>query len=535
MSLAWSIGLALAAAPAAEGPARSDYATRPSGPESSRVPAPAAADTFDAQAYLREGPLAAALAPQPGGLTADTIAKRAVAESPMVAAKEAQIQKAAAQLDQTIVAFLPIVGVKAGYTRLSKATINFGAVSSVAAVGDGAPAKGEPPRAIGPCLTDFTMTCTYPTDGTDPNQNPEAVNLIAAPPFDIKIPLNAYSLQANLSIPLSDYVLSLVPARKGSQTRMDAVALARDAERVKVETDARLAYYNWLRSVAAVVAVEDSLRRVKARQQDVENLFQAGSATKAEVLRIDASIAQIEQAINDAQTFRITAEQGLAIMLNDPGMAFAPGEDVIELPPDPPNVGELDALIQEAQQNRLEMKSLEKTIGALGYGMKAARAGYFPRLDAFAETTYANPNQRFFPLAAVWRASWSVGVQLSYTMNAALRARAEIRGYKADKRELFAQSEALRRGIAMEVTQAYLARNKAIADIQLSARNLQAAVEAYRVASELFAAGSATTNDIIDAEADQLTAILRIVNSRIDLRAANARLAYATGRLKPGK
>jgi outer membrane protein TolC len=458
----------------------------------------------------------------------------------MVAAKEAQIQKAAAQLDQTIVAFLPIVSVKAGYTRLSKATINFGAVSSVAAVGPGAPTKGEDPRIIGPCVDNTLIQCSYPFDPNNPDALPdltkgEQVGLLAAPPFDIKIPLNAYSLQAQLSIPLSDYVLSLVPARKGSQTRMDAVALARDAERVKVETDARLAYYNWLRSVAAVVAVEDSLRRVKARQQDVENLFQAGSATKAEVLRIDAQISQIEQAINDARTFRITAEQGLAIMVNDPGMSFEPGEDVIELPPDPANVGELDALIHEAQQNRLEMQSLEKTIGALGYGIKAARAGYFPRLDAFAETTYANPNQRFFPLAAVWRASWSVGVQLSYSMNAALHARAEVRGYKADKRELHAQAEALRRGIAMEVTQAYLARNKAIADIQLSARNLQAAVEAYRVASELFAAGSATTNDIIDAEADQLTAILRIVNSRIDLRAANTRLAYSTGRLKPGK
>lgn len=527
MSLAWSIGLALAAAPAVEGPPR---------PEVARVPAPTAdAEAFDAQAYLREGPLAAALAPQPGGLTADAIAKRAAAESPMLAAKNAQIQKAAAQLDQTIVAFLPIVGVKAGYTRLSKATINFGNISSVIATGDGAPVKGGPVRAIGPCTPDFTMTCTYPVDETDPNQDPAQVNLLAAPPADIKIPLNAYSLQAQLSIPISDYVLSLVPARKGSQTRMDAVALARDAERVKVEADARLAYYNWLRAVAAVVAVEDSLRRVKARQQDVENLFQAGAATKAEALRMDAQIAQIEQVINDARTFRATAEQGLAIMVNDPGLTFAPGEDVIDLPPDLPNVGELRALIDEASQNRLEMKSLEKTIGALNYGIKAARAGYFPRLDGFAEATYANPNQRFFPLEQKWRASWSIGAQLTYTMNAALNARAEVRGYKADKRELVAQAEALRRGIAMEVTQAYLARNKAIADIQLSARALQAAVEAYRVASELFAAGSATTNDIIDAEADQLTAILRIVNSRIDLRAANVRLAYATGRLKPGK
>lgn len=518
MSLVLSVALALTA-PAPQGP--------PPPPTRQAPPASADAAPFDATAYLREGPLAEALAPRSGGLTADKVAVQAVAESPSVAAKEAQIQAAAAKLDQTMIAFLPQLSGKAGYTRLSKAAINFGGGYSVGAA-TGPEAGGDPiPIGIGPCAMGSPQMCTV-----DPNTG-QPLTLVVAPPFKIQIPLNSYSLQAQLSVPISDYILSLVPAKRGSETRRDAVALARDAERIKVETDARLAYYNWLRTVASVVAVEDSLRRVKARALDVENLFNAGSATKAEVMRLTAQIAQIEQAINDARVFRTTAEQGLAIMLNDQDLDFSPGEDVIDLPPDMADLGNLDSLIREAHDKRLELKSMEKSIGAVDYGIKATRAGYFPRLDAFAEATYANPNQRFFPLAPVWRGSWSVGAQLTYSLNSALRTRAEIREYKANKRELGAQIEVMRRGIAMEVTQAYLARNKAIADIELSARTLESAVEAYRVATELFAVGSATTNDIIDAEADQLTAILRIVNSRIDLRTANARLLYATGRLKP--
>jgi outer membrane protein TolC len=496
------------------------------------APAPSEAGAFDVQGYLRSGPLAEALAPRAGGLTADRIAERAVAESPLVAAKEAQIQAAAAQLDQTMIAFLPQITARAGYTRLSKAKISFASPGGVLVTGDGAPGATDPARVLGPCMDNPFNFCAYNTDtGASAGQ----INLLAYGPTNtvINIPLNSYSLQAQLAVPISDYILSLLPAKRGSETRRDAVALARDAERVKVETDARLAYYNWLRTVAAVVAVEDSLRRVKARQVDVENLFQAGSATKAEVLRLSAQIAQIEQAINDARALRTTTEQALAIMVDDQNLSFTPGEDVIDLPADLGDPGPLDALIREAHTRRLEIKSMEKSVGAIDYGIKATRAGYFPRLDGFADALYANPNQRFFPLAAVWRGSWSLGVQLTYSLNSSLRTRAEIREYKANKRELMAQIEALRRGIAMEVTQAYLARNKAIADIELSARSLEAAVEAYRVASELFTHGSATTNDIIDAEADQLTAILRIVNSRIDLRSADARLRYATGRVKP--
>lgn len=534
MSLVWSVALALAAP--APPPPPPTVTVSPSvsvavGQPPTAAPS-ATGEPFDAQAYLRQGPLADALTPRPGGLTADAIAARAVAQSPAVAAKEAQIQAAAAQLDQTMIAFLPRISGSAGYTRLSKARISFASPGGVLVTGDGAPAENDPARVLGPCMDNPFNFCAYDTDtGMSAGQ----INLLAYGPTttNINIPLNAYSLQAQLAVPISDYILSLLPAKRGSESRRDAVALARDAERVKVETDARLAYYNWLRTVAAQVAVEDSLRRVKARQVDVENLFQAGSATKAEVMRLSAQIAQIEQAIGDARNVRTTAEQALAIMVADPNLSFSPGEDVIDLPVDLGDPGSLDALIREAHGKRLEIKSMEKSVGAVDYGIKATRAGYFPRIDGFADALYANPNQRFFPLSAVWRGSWSVGVQLTYSLNAALQTRAQIGEYKANKRELMAQLELVRRGIAMEVTQAYLARNKAIADIELSARALEAAVEAYRVASELFTHGSATTNDIIDAEADQLMAILRIVNSRIDLRSADARLKYATGRVKP--
>ncbi|MFY0536441.1 hypothetical protein [Nannocystis pusilla] len=64
-------------------------------------------------------------------------------------------------------------------------------------------------------------------------------------------PLNSYSLSANLSVPISDYILSLAPARKGTLAARESAVFARDAERVKVQTDARLAYYNWLRGVAS--------------------------------------------------------------------------------------------------------------------------------------------------------------------------------------------------------------------------------------------------------------------------------------------
>ncbi len=462
------------------------------------------------------------LAPVPGGLTSDVVAAKSVAVAPSIGIKEQAIERAAAKVDQTIIQFLPQIGAKAGYTRLSKAAINFGGGAGLGALNGPTDGGSFQPVTVGPCPAPATGQCVL-----DPGGSPVGVT----PGFKINIPLNSFSLQGNLSIPISDYILSLTPAKRGVQAARQSAEAARDAERIKVETDARLTYYNWIRTIAALTVIEDALTRTQARLVDVQNLFEAGSATRSDVLRVDSLVYSQQAAIVDATAFRNVAAQALSIMMNEKPENFAIGEDILAPPKDLGKLPELDQLIAEAQQNRLEVKSLEEAIVGTEMGIRVTRAAYYPRLDAFAEATYANPNQRFFPLAAIWRASWSAGVSLSYTINQTLMTKARVREQKSSKRELFHQLELMRRGIAMEVTQAYGDRTRALAAIELNTKALASSAEAYRVASESYAAGAATTNEIIDAEGQQIQASLLAVNAHIDLRAANARLLYATGRL----
>ena len=509
--------------PAAPPGSRSAPAPRlPGGPSAMPTLSSGTADPAALDAQLRDSPLGKGLAPVAGGLTGDFVAARAVEVSPALEIRQVAIERAAARVDQTIVSFLPTVGVKAGYTRLSKAAINFGSGAGVAAINGPTGDAAFAPISIGECPGAPGTQCVL-----DPGGQP----LVVTPPFKIQIPLNAYSLSASIAVPISDYILSLAPARKGTHAARESVVLARDAERIKIQTDARLAYFNWLRGVASLIVIEDALQRTRSRLADVQNLFDAGSATRSDVLRVDSLVSSQQAAIADASAFRRVAERALSIMMKEPPRDFVVGEDLLAPPPDLGPLPSVDDMITEAHQNRLELRSLEWAIDGTHQGIRATRAGYYPRLDAFADALYANPNQRFFPLAPIWRGSWSVGVQLSYTINQTLGTKAQVREMKADKRELILQGELMRRGIAMEVAQAYHDRERALSAIELSTRGLASAAEAYRVASENYQAGAATTNEIIDAEGDQVQAGLRAVNSRIDLRVATARLLYATGRL----
>ncbi|MBZ5708148.1 TolC family protein [Nannocystis pusilla] len=502
-------------------------------PPASAVPDPRAAvsasdaevvvDLAELDKILRESPLGKGLAPVPGGLTVSAVAERTESASPSLQIKQEAIERAAAKVDQAIISFLPQIGVKAGYSRMSKAAINFGGGAGVGALNGPADGQAAAPIVIGDCPGGAGQCALDPTGAP----------LVITPPFKLQIPLNSYSLSANLSVPISDYILSLAPARKGTLAARDAATYARDAERVKVQTDARLAYYNWLRGVASLLVIEDSLQRTQSRLVDAQHLFDAGSATRADVLRVDALVSSQQAAIADAQAFRRVAERNLAVMMNEPLRSYDIGEDILTPPPSLDPLPDLDDLIAEAQNNRLEIRSLERAVDGMHQNIRATRAQYYPRLDAFADALYANPNQRFFPLSPVWRGSWSVGVQLSYTINQSLRTKAQVRELKTNKRELALQAEQMRRGIAMEVAQAYHDRERALAAIQLTTRSLATYIEAYRVASENYKQGAATTNEIIAAEGEQVQAALRAVNSRIDLHVATTRLLYATGRLNP--
>ena len=229
-----------------------------------------------------------------------------------------------------------------------------------------------------------------------------------------------------------------------------------------------------------------------------------------------------------ARGFEELSREQLSTVMGVPSEQWEVGEDIMTTVPPPPE-RELKDAVGEAMVNRPELTALDLNQSALGDGIKVERAGYYPRLDAFGEVTYANPNQRYFPPVQEWNATWSVGLQLTYTINAPLMARQNLREYEGQKRSLDAQEEALRCGIRLEVSQAYIDERTARSRLALAEASRSASDTAYEVVSIPFAEGKATATDVIEAEGERLDAFIQDYNARIDVRMAQARLAYAMG------
>lgn len=461
-------------------------------------PPPAAAPPADASATSEEALSAELLAPKPGGITADAVGKRAAATSFQAAASEQALRGAAARVDAAWGSFLPRLSGTLRYTRLSDLT---------------------PPSLTG----GGALVGTTAPVGT---LNPTPTFAVG---FSFPVYLDNWLMQATLAIPLSDYVFRLNQNYSAASKGVDAARLDVAAARAKSAADGKIAYYNWIRARGSMVVAKLALSDQKTHLTDTKNLFQVGNTSQVDVLRSETGVAAAELAVEQTKHFVELTEMQIRLAIHGaPDEVLLVGESIEgELPA---FSSSLPALIAEGQLSRFEVKSIDATAAALHLQATVVRAGQFPRLDAVGNATYSNPNQRLIPQQDKWFPTWDVSLQLTWSPNDVLTARANGADVESKAVQIETQRQALRDGIALEVTQAYQAVLEADFSVGSTQKQLATAREAVRVARELFKAGRVTSTTLTDAETELTRARLQTINARVDARVARVKLDHALGR-----
>lgn len=436
---------------------------------------------------------------RPGGLTADTVAQRAVATSQDVAAAEARRGAADADVDGARVRYAPRLTLGASYQRLSPID--------------------EP--SLG------TLVAAPGAEAGRPL--PDGAPLVAVP---IRFPavLDQIQLRASLVVPLTDYFLRFPQAFSAAKQGRAAADQEAVARRARADAEARLAYYAWVRAELQRVAMREARARTVQHLHDVDRAVAAGLATSADLRALEAQEAQAELVeLRAADTASIAAEQLATLQHLPPGTAFAIGEDVLAAPmlPRVPTVEEAWA---EAERSRAELRALAASSGQLREQDAALRAQQLPRVDAIGEALLAQPNPRYFPAAEEFHATWAVGVQATWTVNDAPGTAASRRAVSAQVRAIDAQQGAVRDGLRTEVVAAIRGVEQAERAIGAAERGHRAATAAYGVRRSQYLAGRATSVELTDAETELTRARIELIDTLVGARIAVVRLDHALGR-----
>jgi outer membrane protein TolC len=224
---------------------------------------------------------------------------------------------------------------------------------------------------------------------------------------------------------------------------------------------------------------------------------------------------------------RDNAQADLARLIGEPDAAIEPSA---ALTPPEARAAALEALVEEARHGRPERAALLKRLDASEQRQAAAGAGAKPTLAFAGGVDYGRPNPRIFPRAEAWQESWDAGVQAVWPLFDGGRTRAEVAGAAATMRGVRERLAEFDSVLAVEIRQRLNELQASRSAIAAADDAIRSATEARRVVGERFAAGVASSVDVIDAQVALLQAGLDRTQAIANARLAEARLDRALGK-----
>ncbi len=412
-----------------------------------------------------------AQSPVPARLTLDEALARTAANSHRLSELQAREAAAGAVVDQHRAADLPIVAVQAGYQRTNHVDV-FGFVQN------------------------GRLQILYP----DVPDNWRSR-------LDLQWPIYTGGRTAALE--------------RAAIAERQATGHDLEQARADLRLETTRAFWALVTADEAARVVAESVKRIEAQLGDVRARYEAGFLPPNDVLTVEARVSQQQTLLIQARNQRDAARAELARLMGVPVDADFGAQATLDMPEGPaatPPPGQ-----------RADRLALSSRADAAAARVDAARAERKPTLAVAGGVDMARPNPRIFPRKDEWEDSWDIGVNVTWTLWNGGRTAAQIaeaRHQLDAARERMAELDSQ---IALDVRQRRLDLESARAQVATAAAGVRCATEARRDVAERFAAGVATSTDLLDAQVDQLEAELDRTRALAGVKLAEARLARALG------
>ena len=311
----------------------------------------------------------------------------------------------------------------------------------------------------------------------------------------------------------------------------EASAVAAEVETARLDLRFEIVRSYWASVTAREAArvLKESAARAEAQYNDARQRFEVGLIPPNEVLSLGAQWSHERAQNADADNMFQSALVELRRLTGLPYDTSVELADTLEPGIEKSEQSNLSGLIAIAE-DRPERRAMLLRRDAIEARQQAAATATKPSVNVVGGVDYANPNPRVFPRRNAWEPFWDVGVQVNWNVLDFGRTKAqvaELQSAVVASRERLAEFDSI---IAADIEQRTLDLSSTSAVVDAARDAVRSATEARRVIADRFAAGVATSTDVIVAQVAQLQAELQLTRSLASMRLAEARLQRAVGR-----
>ena len=338
-----------------------------------------------------------------------------------------------------------------------------------------------------------------------------------------------FAAQLNWNLIDPARVPQIAAARDNFERTQDTYLIAlRD-----LRLEAANAFFQLQRQDEQVRIGQQSVRASLVSLRDARARYQAGVATKLEVLEAETQLARDQQLLTNALGAQVFARRSLSSLMDLP-------QDITPTSATPARVvGLWEPSLQEsiiaAYTFREELDQFLLDISINNSNANAALAAVQPVLSIFNNFN----TQRFQGEANAlpplnddvngWSFDNSVGLSARWNIFDGGRARAEYRRNKQAAEESQFNFASERDRIRLEVEQSFYELRDAQQNIRTTTREVLSATESLRLARLRFQAGVTTQREVVDNQRDLTSAEVRYADAILDYNSNLAGLRRRTG------
>ena len=313
----------------------------------------------------------------------------------------------------------------------------------------------------------------------------------------------------------------------GRSSRYEAASAALDTatlniDRVKniVALDFIMAYFDLLETEKMELVGEREVERLISHLSMAQSLYKEGAITRNDLLQAEVRLSDAQQRLLTTTNLRAVNASRinniLSLPLKDPvRTADVTGEPSYET--------DIDKAWGIAEQQRIELKTIDRELNINELEKAARRSEYFPKI--VADGGYNYTENRYLLHDENWMFTLGLNVNI---FNGGI-TKAEIAKIDHQREQLLEQRQKLVDDIKLDVEKSWLDMKNAVERINVTRDAIKQGEENLKINKERYREGVGTSTDVLDAITLLTIAETNDCRAEYELRRAQGAFMYAIG------
>lgn len=322
---------------------------------------------------------------------------------------------------------------------------------------------------------------------------------------------------ANLSLPLFNgfKIRNLI---KQSESEIKLAQFSVESQKEEVVFRIIQLYFALFKTQKSIEVLKENIVRAEQRVKDFKNFMDNGLLARNDYLRAQLQSSHVQLSLKEAETTYKNLNYQLNLLLGLSPSTIVGVSDVspMDIFPTP------DADLSD----RKEIQSWEEKTKIDDAQIKIAKSNYYPSIALTGGYMALDIDQ----LATVTNAT-NVGIGISYNLASLFKNKSNVEQAKWQKQADLMQLEALIDKAKIEMNEAYNKYNLAIQKADVYKQALEQANESYRIVKDKYDNGLSDTDQLLEADIEQLQAQINQVIAEADIQLALYEYIYTQGKL----